>query len=96
VEQLKSEQSLGTAEPRDMSKKIWVAITAHNPLQRLNPLINVLSEYQKFQHEICVNIYVNYEAQEDVPTLESVLEQFNNLKINVKVASLEYQNWYLT
>jgi hypothetical protein len=96
VEQLKSKQSLGTAEPRDMSKKIWVAITAHNPLQRLNPLINVLSEYQKFQHEICVNIYVNYEAQEDVPTLESVLEQFDKLKINVKVASPEYQNWYLT
>lgn len=96
MEELESKQSLGTAEPFDMSKKIWVAITAHNPLERLNPLINVLTEYQKFPHKICANIYVNYEAQDDVPTLESVLEQFDKLKINVKVASPEYQNWYLT
>jgi hypothetical protein len=79
-----------------MSKKIWAAITAHNPLARLNPLINVLTEYQKYPHDIRVNIYVNYEAQEDVPTLESVLEPFSDLKIQVKVASPEYKNWYLT
>jgi hypothetical protein len=79
-----------------MSKKIWVAITAHDPLKRLDPLINVLTEYSKFLHQISVNIYVNYEAQDDVPTLEAVLESFDGLEINVKVASPEYKNWYLT
>jgi hypothetical protein len=79
-----------------MSKKLWVAITAHNPLNRLNSLINVLNEYQRFPHEVRVNIYVNYEAQDDVSTLESVLEQFDKLKIDVKVASPDYENWYLT
>jgi len=79
-----------------MSKKLWVAITAHNPLARLNPLINVLNEYEKFPHDVSVNIYVNYEAQDDVETLESVLEQFKNIKIEVKVASPDYSGWYLT
>ena len=79
-----------------MSKKVWVAITAHDPLKRIDPLINVLTEYSRFFHEISVNIYVNYEAQDDVSTLESVFEQFDTLQINVKVASPEYKNWYLT
>jgi len=79
-----------------MTKKIWVAITAHNPLVRLNPLINVLNEYEKYPHDITVNIYVNYEAQDDVITLESALEQFKNIKIEVKVAGPEYDGWYLT
>jgi len=79
-----------------MSKKIWVAITAHDPLRRIDPLINVLTEYSRFFHEVSVNIYVNYEAQEDVSTLESLFEQFDTLEINVKVASREYKNWYLT
>lgn len=79
-----------------MKKKIWVAITAHNPLVRLNPLINVLNEYEKYPHDVTVNIYVNYEAQDDVETLESALEQFKNIKIEVKVAGPEYDGWYLT
>lgn len=79
-----------------MKKKIWVAITAHNPLVRLNPLINVLNEYEKYPHDVTINIYVNYEAQNDVETLESALEQFKNIKIEVKVAGPEYDGWYLT
>jgi hypothetical protein len=79
-----------------MSKKLWVAITAHNPLVRLNPLINVLSEYEKFPHDVIVHIYINYEAQNDVETLESVLTQFKNIKIEVKVASPDYSGWFLT
>lgn len=56
-----------------MSKKLWVAITAHNPLERLNPLVNVLAEYEKYPHEVSVNIYINYDAQDQVETLEKFL-----------------------
>ena len=79
-----------------MSKKIWVAITAHNPLARLNPLINVLTEYQKYPHDVHINVYVDSESQEDVPTLEAVLEPFSDLNIQIKVASPDYKDWYLT
>lgn len=79
-----------------MTKNIWVAITAHNPLERINPLLNVLSEYDKFKHNIKIHIYVNYEAQEDVETLDTLFEQFKNIKVEVKVAGPEYEGWYLT
>ena len=92
---LECKRSLGLPS-LNMSKKIWVAITAHNPLARIDPLINVLTEYSRYLHQISVNIYVNYEAQADVSTLESLLEPFETLDINVKVASPEYKNWYLT
>lgn len=79
-----------------MSKKIWVAITAHNPLGRINPLLNVLSEYEKYPHDVSVNIYINYEAQDDVETLETLLESFKKINIEIKVASPGYEGWYLT
>lgn len=79
-----------------MTKTIWVAITAHNPLERINSLLSVLMEYEKFQHNIHVQIYINYEAQEDVETLNTLFEQFENIKIEVKVAGPEYEGWYLT
>lgn len=75
---------------------VWVAITAHKPLSRLSSLIKVLNEYQQYEAQIHANIYVDYDSQDDVPKLESELEQFDKLKIEVRVASPEYENWYLT
>lgn len=80
----------------DMRKKIWVAITAHNPLVRIDPLLNVLGEYEKYPHDVSVSIYINYEAQNDVETLETLFEQFKNIHITVCVASPGYEGWYLT
>ena len=79
-----------------MTKRIWVAITAHNPLVRIDPLLKVLGEYEKFPHEVNINVYVNYEAQNDVETLHTLFEPFKNLQINVHVASPEYAGWFLT
>jgi len=79
-----------------MTKNIWVAITAHNPLERINPLLNVLSEYDKFKHNLDIHIYINYEAQEDVETLDTLFEQFKNINVEVRVAGPEYEGWYLT
>ena len=80
----------------EMSKKLWVAITAHNPLERLNPLVNVLAEYEKYPHEVSVNIYINYGAQDQIETLEKVLGVFKKIQLTVKVAEPAYENWYLT
>lgn len=75
---------------------IWVAITAHKPLSRLSSLIKVLNEYQQYEAQVYANIYVDYDSQDDVPKLEAELEQFDKLKIEVRVASPGYENWYLT
>lgn len=79
-----------------MTKKLWVAVTAHNPLVRIDPLLNVLAEYEKYPHDVCINIYINYESQGDVETLEVLFDQFKNINIDIKVASPEYEGWYLT
>lgn len=79
-----------------MGKKIWVAITAYNPLVRIDPLLKVLAEYEKYLHDVNVNIYINYEAQDDVDTLNTLFEQFKNISIDIKVASPDYEGWYLT
>jgi hypothetical protein len=79
-----------------MNKKIWVAITAHNPLRRINPLINVLTAYERYPFEVFINIYINYEAQGDVEILETILSSFKHIKTKVVVAEPGYQGWYLT
>ena len=77
-------------------KKLWVAVTAHNPLMRLDPLLNVLSNYEKFPHEVKITIYIDYNSQNQVELLESIFETFKKINIIVKVAEPVYENWYLT
>lgn len=79
-----------------MKQKLWVAITAHNPLERLNSLVNVVSPYEDYPFDVSIRIYVNYEAQDDVELLEKLLAVFKKLKIEVVVASPGYEGWYLT
>ena len=57
-----------------MKEKIWVAITAHKPLSRLNSLVNVLNEYLRYPFDLGVKIYIDYESQDDVEILNSLLE----------------------
>lgn len=79
-----------------MNEKIWVAITAHKPLNRLNNLINVLNEYLRYPFQIAVRIYIDYDSQEDVELLEKLLEPYKKLDPQVVVAAPGYENWYLT
>ena len=83
------------SEP-DMNERIWVAITAHKPLARLNSLINVLNEYLRYPFDIAVKIYIDYDSQDDVELLENVLEPYKKLNEQVVVAAPGYENWYLT
>ena len=79
-----------------MNQKIWVAITAHNPLDRLNSLVNVISPYELYPYDVSIKIYINYEAQDDVELLEKLLSAFTKVHIEVVVASPGDDGWYLT
>jgi len=79
-----------------MNQKIWVAITAHDPLSRLNSLVNVISPYESYPYDVSIRIYVNYEAQDDVELLNTLLSAFKKVNIEVVVASPGYDGWYLT
>jgi len=79
-----------------MKEKIWVAITAHKPLSRLNSLVNVLNEYLRYPFDLDVKIYIDYESQDDVEILNSLLEPYKKLRPEIVVAEPGYENWYLT
>lgn len=90
------QEDLGSAELCMKDKKIWVAITAHNPLARLDCLVGVIKEYSDYPCDVCINVYVNYDAQESVELLEAVLKRVSSKTVEIKVASPAYENWYLT
>jgi len=87
---------LGQAEPDMRDKKIWAAVTAHDPLKRIDCLLRVVQAYAKFPCSVYLCVYINYEAQEDQEALEEVLKTVSNVETEVKVASPGYEGWYLT
>jgi hypothetical protein len=86
-----------TQTPTLSGSRMWVAITAHQPLKRINSLINTIQAYLDYELEVKINIYVDYESEKDVETLKSVLEPyFSRLDIEIKVCGPEYSGWELT
>jgi len=77
-------------------KSIWVAITAHKPLERLSTLLNTLSQYDSFPYRVTACIYIDYGSQGDLEFLEKSVNIFKNVNTSVKVASPGYEGWYLT
>ena len=66
-------------------QKLWVAITAYNPIARINHLVNVLNEYMKYPYDFGVRVYIDYESQHDIELLDVTLEPFKKLNIDLGV-----------
>ncbi len=79
-----------------MNKRLWVAITAHHPMERLSTLLNVVSQYEYFPLDVRVFVYIDYDSQKDIAFLQKSFDLFRKIKVEVKVASPGYENWYLT
>lgn len=77
-------------------KKIWVAITAHRPLDRLSVLLKTVSNYDSFPYRVTLCVYIDYDSQDDLEFVEKALSIFKNVDVTVKVASPGYEGWYLT
>ena len=92
----KVQKVLGDAELDMQDKKIWVAITAHNPLERIDSLLRVINAYSAYPCQVNICVYINYDAQDDVETLATVLNTVSHATTEIKVASPDYKNWYLT
>ncbi len=78
-----------------MKPKLWVAVAAHNPMQRVQNLLQLAYNYAEFEADVQLNIYINYEAQDDAETLRQLFSVVN-YEVNVKVADPAYEGWYLT
>jgi hypothetical protein len=78
-------------------KTLWVAITAHDPLARIEKLFRVLKLYTEYDLKVSVFIYVNNEAQDDADQLAHLLRPFReHLELNIVIASPGYEGWGLT
>jgi len=81
----------------ETDKKLWVAITAHEPMARLDTLFKVLKLYTEYKLKVSVFLFVNYEAQEQIPQLSALLRPFlEQIDIEIVVASPEHTGWWLT
>jgi hypothetical protein len=96
VEDTTVQKVLGPAEPDMTGKKVWVAITAHSPLSRIDPLLNVVRAYNAFVCDVCIYVYVDYASQACVEDLLKILKTVSIKTVEIKVAYPEYENWYLT
>ena len=77
--------------------KVMFVITAHDPLSRVDPLLEVLRGYDEIPaaHKD-VFIYIDYEHREDKETLLSLLRpNLKTLELDVIVAGPEYQGFSL-
>jgi hypothetical protein len=80
-----------------MDSTFYIAITAHNPLTRFDPLLKALRAYDQLPGHKCVDIYVDYEHSKDVSELQKLIEpHFFELDLVYSVAPLEYTGYFLT
>ena len=79
------------------SSKYFIAITAHNPLARFDPLLEVLRGYEELPGTKEVFIFIDYEHREDKDTLLNlILSNIKRLIIDVVIAPEEYKGFSLT
>jgi len=90
------QEPLGSAELDMQGKKIWVAITAHNPLARLDCLLGVIKEYSAYPCEVFIYVYIDYESQGVADRLNEILNRVSCKTVEIKIAPPEFKNWYLT
>ena len=80
-----------------MNYKFFIAVTAFNPLSRIDKLLKIFSEYKKLPGSKEVFIYVDWDHREDVPLLyERIGSQFEGLSIQAVVCSPRFQGFGLT
>ena len=77
-----------------MAEKIWVGITAHDPMSRLSTLLLVVSQYEKFVEDVSIKVYIDYDSQEVADDLHGFLSNFN-LEIEVVVCSPDFKGYAL-
>jgi hypothetical protein len=77
-------------------KKLYIALTAHNPLNRAETTLRVLKEYEDIPVEIEVDIFVDHEHASDLSELDRLLSEHSiKYRISLFVAGPEYTGYSL-
>lgn len=79
------------------SSKYFIAITAHNPLNRFDPLLAVLRGYEELPGQKEVFIFIDHEHRKDKDALfELIAANVKGVHFDIIVAPAEYTDFYLT
>ena len=77
--------------------KFFIALTAHDPLSRFDPLLRALQNYSELPGSKTVYIYVDKEHEKDVPELCELIEaNVENLDVYIHIADASYVGYSLT
>jgi hypothetical protein len=80
-----------------MSFKFIIFITAHNPIQRFDCLLETLRGYDELSGTKDVVIHIDYEHREDKEQLlDLICSNVSSLNIEVEVAPSEFEGFSLT
>lgn len=80
-----------------MAFKFFIAVTAFNPLSRVNKLIKLLTEYKKLPGTKDVFIYVDWGHGNDVALLHDLIQaKIEGLSVQAVVCSPRFEGYELT
>jgi hypothetical protein len=80
-----------------MESSFFIAITTHNPLNRLDPLLDALQAYETLPGDKDFYFFIDWEHRADVDDFREVINSnFPELAANYIVASEEYIGFSLT
>ena len=80
-----------------MSNKFFVAVTAHNPLERFDVLLETLRAYNKIPGHKDFYIFIDFEHKQDKDIVFDLLEpNLGVCGLNIVVAEPEYTGFSLT
>jgi len=80
-----------------MDPTFYIAITAHNPLARFDPLLAALEAYAELPGYKYVQLYIDSDHAEDVTDLKKLLTfDCDSIEVSCVVAAPEYEGYFLT
>lgn len=76
--------------------KLFVILTAHNPLERFDTTLRVLQEYGTFSVDVEAEIFIDHDSEKDVSTLRELIDaNVSKTKVGITVADPCYTGYSL-
>jgi len=77
-------------------QSLYIALTAHNPLKRLDATLRVLEAYEKLPVSVTVDIFIDDQHEKDVEEFCFLVDQANiSFDVSYCVADKKYEGYYL-
>jgi len=77
-------------------KKLFIAVTAHDPLNRIEKTLRVLKGYEQLPATTDVEIFIDHDHAHDLEEFSAILDKnISGCQVSVAVAGPEYHQYYL-